>query len=72
MILSKLLPGQKGIIEDITDAEMSVKLMEMGCIPGEEVQVEKLAPLGDPMVIRVSGYQLCLRLSEAAVIEIRK
>jgi len=50
---------------------MSVKLMEMGCLPGEVVEVERFAPLGDPMAIRVAGYQLCLRKSEADVVIIQ-
>lgn len=71
MKLSQLSPGQKGTIVSFTDAEMSVKLMEMGCLPGEVVEVERCAPLGDPIAIRVAGYQLCLRKTEAAVIIIQ-
>ena len=37
----------------------------MGCIPGEEVSVEQIAPLGGPISIRVSGYALSLRINEA-------
>ncbi len=37
----------------------------MGCVPGEEVLVEMLAPLGDPISIKVAGYQLSLRIEEA-------
>ncbi|MFN8407651.1 MAG: FeoA family protein [Sphingobacteriaceae bacterium] len=68
MKLSELEPGQSGIIEKFTDLEMSVKLMEMGCLPGEFIQVERIAPLGDPMAITVSGYQLSLRKREASTI----
>lgn len=71
MNLSKLKPGEQGTIIAFSDLEMSVKLMEMGCLPGEVVEVERFAPLGDPMAIRVSGYQLCLRKSEAEVILIQ-
>lgn len=71
MKLSNLKPGEKGTIVSFTDAEMSVKLMEMGCLPGEVVEVERFAPLGDPVAIRIAGYQLCLRKSEAAVIIIQ-
>jgi ferrous iron transport protein A len=39
--------------------------MEMGCIPGEKVKVEQIAPLGDPISIAVAGYNLSLRLNEA-------
>lgn len=71
MKLSHLKVGQTGTIVAFTDLEMSVKLMEMGCLPGEVVEVERFAPMGDPMAIRVAGYQLCLRLSEADVIIIQ-
>ena len=39
--------------------------MEMGCVPGEHVKVEQVAPLGDPISISVAGYNLSLRLNEA-------
>ena len=39
--------------------------MEMGCVPGELVRVEQVAPLGDPISITVAGYNLSLRLDEA-------
>lgn len=39
--------------------------MEMGCIPGELVIVEQIAPLGDPISIRIAGYSLSLRKNEA-------
>jgi ferrous iron transport protein A len=68
MKLSQLNPGQSGTIVEFTDLEMSVKLIEMGCLPGEIVEVERIAPLGDPIAIRVAGYQLCLRKTEASVI----
>ncbi len=48
--------------------ELLLKLMEMGCLPEEEVMVWKKAPLGDPIYILVSGYSLSLRLDEAAQI----
>lgn len=68
MKLSQLKVRETGTIVAFTDLEMSVKLMEMGCLPGELIEVERFAPLGDPMAIRVAGYQLCLRKSEADVI----
>lgn len=71
MKLSQLNPGESGTIVAFTDLEMSVKLMEMGCLPGEIVVVERFAPLGDPIAIRVAGYQLCLRKSEASIIIIQ-
>ena len=65
MRLSQLEVGETGIVKEFTDLEMSVKLMEMGCVPGEIIKVEKIAPLGDPISIAVAGYQLSLRLDEA-------
>jgi len=66
--LSSLKKGDSCIIESFTNEELQLKLMEMGCLPGELVVVERLAPLGDPMAIRVSGYTLSIRLDEASLI----
>ncbi len=63
--LSELTAGQKGIIDSFEKDDIFIKLMEMGCVPGEKVKVEQIAPLGDPISISVSGYMLSLRLSEA-------
>lgn len=68
MDLSQLEVGQSGIVKEFTDLEMSVKLMEMGCLPGETIQVTRVAPMGDPIAIKVSGYQLSLRKLEASTI----
>lgn len=68
MKLSEMAIGAVGIISEFTDLEMSVKLMEMGCLPGEQVRLERIAPLGDPIAIQVSGYQLSLRKQEASTI----
>lgn len=68
MTLSELEPGQLGIVKEFTDLEMSVKLMEMGCLPGEPIIVSRVAPLGDPIAVKVSGYQLSLRKFEASTI----
>jgi ferrous iron transport protein A len=66
MKLSDLKPGETGIIKEFTDLTLSVKLMEMGCLPGETIRLERVAPLGDPIAIKVSGYQLSLRKDEAS------
>jgi ferrous iron transport protein A len=65
MKLSQLKPGQRGMIKGFESSELELKLMEMGCLPGEEVIVEQVAPLGDPISIRVAGYSLSLRINEA-------
>lgn len=66
--LSDLKTGQSGIIKSINSKEIFLKLMEMGCLPGEKITVEKVAPMGDPISINVAGYHLSLRLNEAAQI----
>jgi ferrous iron transport protein A len=63
--LSELKPGQAGTIRECNSADIFLKLMEMGCVPGESILLEKIAPLGDPISISVAGYRLSLRLNEA-------
>jgi ferrous iron transport protein A len=63
--LSELRTGEWGIIDSFSDNEIFIKLMEMGCVPGERVSVDIIAPLGDPISIQVAGYNLSLRLNEA-------
>lgn len=66
--VATLKPGEKGVVKDFTDEYISLKLLEMGVLPGTEVQMKFAAPLGDPICIRVSGYDLSLRLNEAETI----
>ncbi|TAH26180.1 MAG: ferrous iron transport protein A [Cytophagales bacterium] len=66
--LSQLEIGEKGIISNFKDEEMSLKLIEMGCLPGVDVEVLFKAPWGGPICIAVSGYNLSLRRDEAATI----
>lgn len=68
--VSQMRPGDVGIIVGFTDEYLSVKLMEMGCLPGIPVKFNFTAPFGDPICISVSGYELSLRLEEAATISI--
>ena len=70
--LSEVEVGKKVIIKAFEKNEIFIKLMEMGCIPGEVIKVEKIAPLGDPISISVSGYNLSLRLNEAEQIIIEE
>ena len=63
--LSELKTGQRAVIHSFEEDEIFIKLMEMGCIPGEPITVENIAPFGDPISISVSGYSLSLRLNEA-------
>jgi len=65
MKLSEMKPGKRAVIKSFESPEIELKLMEMGCLPGEEVVIEQIAPLGDPISIRVAGYSLSLRKNEA-------
>ena len=66
--LSELKMGESGVIHSFENDEIFLKLMEMGCIPGELITVEQIAPLGDPISISVAGYQLSLRMNEACLL----
>jgi ferrous iron transport protein A len=68
--VAQMKPGELGIIAGFTDEHLSVKLLEMGCLPGAAVRFNFTAPLGDPVCISVLGYELSLRLEEAATITI--
>jgi len=57
---------------DFESSELELKLMEMGCLPGEEIVVEQIAPLGDPISVRIAGYSLSLRKNEAKQILVSK
>jgi ferrous iron transport protein A len=63
--LSQLPAGRKAIIHSHDESEFQLTLLEMGCLPGEPVLVEMIAPLGDPMAIQIAGYFLSLRKKEA-------
>ena len=71
MILSELQIGKSGVIKEVGGSgALRQHFLDMGMIPGAEVTVVKLAPMGDPMELQVHGYELTLRLAEAAQIEI--
>jgi ferrous iron transport protein A len=68
--VAHMRPGEIGVISGFSDEYLSVKLMEMGCLPGIPVRFNFKAPFGDPICISVSGYELSLRLEEADTISI--
>jgi Fe2+ transport system protein FeoA len=68
--LDQILPGEKGTIATLHgDSYIHQRLLEMGLFDGADVEVIRLAPLGDPMEIIVQGYHLSLRKAEAALVE---
>lgn len=71
MTLGDLKTGQSGKILKISvSGALKRRLMDMGVVPGTDVRVEKVAPLGDPIEIRIKSYALSLRLGEARQIEV--
>jgi len=70
--IANLSVGEKGIIKDMPFESVPLKLLEMGCLPGKEVELIQLAPLNDPLYIRVNGSHLAIRKETAELIEITK
>jgi ferrous iron transport protein A len=68
--VAEMTPGETGVIAGFTDEHLSVKLMEMGFLPGTAIQFNFTAPLGDPVCISISGYDISLRLDEAVTISV--
>jgi ferrous iron transport protein A len=62
--------GQKGIIKDFTEHILPIKLLELGCLPGNSVELLQIAPLNDPIYINLSGSHLAIRRSLAKLIEL--
>ncbi|WP_406657012.1 FeoA family protein [Methanolobus sp. ZRKC2] len=66
MTLSNLKPGNKAKVIQVTGkGSARRKLLDMGMVPGIEIQMIRTAPLGDPIEILIKGYNLSLRKSEA-------
>ena len=69
--LNMLNPGQKGRIVKISaKGEMNKRILEMGVVPGSLIELERVAPLGDPIQFKIKGYHLTLRKEEAQGIEV--
>ena len=65
-----MIPGETAIIAGFITQELANKLLEMGFLPGSVVKYNFKAPLGDPICVSISGYDLTLRLEEAAMISV--
>ena len=70
--IASLKVGESGIIEDISFDSIPLSLLEMGCMPGEQVELIQKAPLKDPLYIRVNGSFLAIRTQTASKILITK
>lgn len=70
--LSKLKKGQKAVIAQVGGkGAVKRRMMDMGMVPGSEIQVIRIAPFGDPIEYNIKGYSLSLRKSEASTILVR-
>ena len=67
-----LKPGEKGIILDASYKNIPLKLIEMGCLPGNEVELIQLAPYSGPIYLNISGSHLAIRRETAQQIFIEK
>lgn len=71
MTLAELEIGKSGMIQTVGgEGLLRCRLLDMGLIPKTKVTVQRIAPMGDPMEIRLRGYELTLRLEDAAKIHI--
>lgn len=71
MTLDKLQIGKKAKITAVGgEGELRCRLLDMGLIPRTEITVVKVAPMGDPIELRLRGYELTLRLEDAGKIEV--
>ncbi len=68
--IDQLKKGEKGIIKDFSLDEVPIKLLEMGCLPGNEVELLQIAPLNDPIYITIGGSHIAIRKSIAKMIEL--
>ena len=71
--LSSLTPGARGVVTEIlVPVEHRARILEMGLLVGTPIELIRFAPLGDPVEIRIRGYNLSLRKHEADQIRVRK
>ena len=69
--LANLSIGAKGEIRSISDSDLEQKLLEMGCTPGERIEVVRRASFGGPVAILVSSYVLSVRKEDALKIDVK-
>lgn len=65
MTLADLKRGQQGIIKDVSSIHIPLKLLEMGCLPGNTVELVQVAPFSDPMYLNINGTHLAIRKETA-------
>lgn len=68
--VAHLKRGQKGVIKKFADDLLPIKLLELGCLPGNEVELVQIAPFNDPIYINVNGSHIAIRRAMALQIEL--
>ena len=68
--VADLKRGQRGIIKEFAEDILPIKLLELGCLPGNEVEMVQIAPFKDPLYINVNGSHIAIRRSVALQIEL--
>lgn len=73
MCICDLMPGEKGYVHAIYgDEKLAKRLQALGCIEGTEISIKRTAPLGDPIIINLRGFNLALRKKDAKNIHIKE
>lgn len=72
LTIADLKKGERGVITDSSSKDIPLKLLEMGCLPGNEVKLLQLAPFHDPLYLNVNGSFLAIRKDTAALILIER
>tara|TARA_R110002049_G_scaffold309094_1_gene516819 strand:+ start:12230 stop:12457 length:228 start_codon:yes stop_codon:yes gene_type:complete len=70
--LAHLKRGERGVITDVSSIHIPLKLLEMGCLPGNYVELVQLAPFKDPMYLNINGTHLAIRKETAMHVLIEK
>ena len=70
MTLADLKRGQTAIIKDVSSSKIPLKLLEMGCLPGNLAELVQIAPFSDPLYLNINDTHLAIRKETAAHIEI--
>ena len=68
LTIADLKKGESGVIIDSSSKDIPLKLLEMGCLPGNEVKLLQLAPFSDPLYLNVNDSFLAIRKDTAALI----
>jgi ferrous iron transport protein A len=68
--IANLKKGQKAIIKNFDVEGIPLKLLEMGCLPGNVVELLQIAPFGDPLYLDINGSHLAIRIETAQEIEV--